>query len=887
MPRRDFIKTIQASRSIGNVEFARHVAADWLAAWPGDLEIQHLLAELETEQGAFGAAEERLTKILAQDPEGVKSYRLLASILRTTSETDRATFYAMCAGILTAVEPVNGSAPSWAQSLYRGWRAFTRAKYPAALEHGQEALAADPDLALPTLLLMRTHLATGDKSGAIVIARIGHQRWPDCIAFRLMIADDLLSRGHDKLGLKELHQTASQDLNGRLAKGILSNDHPYRALWPTHLAAQLTRSIPEELRKALGSRVKYLPEPSEWVPEVSTDEISADVGHDPPDRADEISSKAKVRESSEKAKPEKSHPLPMPESWEAFKGPNEELPDDLSQETLVEIEDEYKSEISRTHSSRRWTGGEGRKPAYIALCSRTRLSQLYSVESVEEISDQIRSLTDAIGRNAVWSAYPIYIDDPSSLVPFGLSPADPSNAWQIKLRLADLDRALGERGEMIGTVLIVGGEDIIPFHQLPNPTDDDDDTVPSDNPYATSDENYFAPEWPVGRLPSEKEPDSLLQQLRSVTAEHEANQLPTNPLLILRAWFQRLLERLIGRNPRTLGYSASIWRKASMVVFKTIGEPKALITSPPIMADRLPTIAVQPTQFSYFNLHGLEDSPEWFGQRDPLRDESADLDFPVALRPEDVVNGGRSPQIVFTEACYGANILGKTSETALCLKFLTSGSQAVIGSTKISYGSVTPPLIAADLLGRLFWQQINLKLPVGEALRRAKLSLASEMHRRQGFLDGEDQKTLISFVLYGDPLFLPGFHSDKASMKRVRQPGEQSPQMKTVCALSGPPLNEETIDPAMIGKVKLIVSQYLPGMADAVCQIRSQHAICSGDDHTCPTHQLGVKTHGSPNANSMVVTFSKQIPDGTRNHPHYARLTLDESGRVVKLAVSR
>ena len=35
---------------------------------------------------------------------------------------------------------------------------------------------------------------------------------------------------------------------------------------------------------------------------------------------------------------------------------------------------------------------------------------------------------------------------------------------------------------------------------------------------------------------------------------------------------------------------------------------------------------------------------------------------------------------------------------------------------------------------------------------KAKIELVQEMNKRQGFLDGEDQKTLISFSLYGDPL---------------------------------------------------------------------------------------------------------------------------------------
>jgi hypothetical protein len=345
--------------------------------------------------------------------------------------------------------------------------------------------------------------------------------------------------------------------------------------------------------------------------------------------------------------------------------------------------------------------------------------------------------------------------------------------------------------------------------------------------------------------------------------------------------------RLLRRHVRALGYSASIWRRASLAVFRTIGDPGTMFTSPPVEAGALPAAAAAPTRLSYFNLHGIADGPEWFGQRDPLRDTQAETEFPVALRPEDVVNSGRAPRIVFTEACYGANVFDKSAETALCLKFLASGTHAVVGSTKVSYGSVTPPLIGADLLGRLFWEGLNQGLPAGEALRRAKLGLAGAMHRRQSYLDGEDQKTLISFVLYGDPLYTPGSAPAVKGRKSVVRRSSRPTHMKTACALGGRDLTEQDIQSEALGRVKSIVAQYLPGLSDAECHIHPQHCGCDGEGHICPTHQLGIKA-GPVQANqTYVVTFSKQIPSGSRNHSHYARLTLDSSGKVLKLAVSR
>jgi len=196
-------------------------------------------------------------------------------------------------------------------------------------------------------------------------------------------------------------------------------------------------------------------------------------------------------------------------------------------------------------------------------------------------------------------------------------------------------------------------------------------------------------------------------------------------------------------------------------------------------------------------------------------------------------------------------------------------------------------LIAADLIGLLLWEQLNQDVPVGEALRRAKLNLAAEMHRRQGFLDGEDQKTLISFVLYGDPLYTPRGSAASLGEKVFVRKSIPASMTKTACALGGPKLAGEDLDPQMYDRVKSIVSQYLPGMDDASCRVHSQHCGCEGEDHTCPTHQLGIKSAGAPGPDTMVVTLAKEFPTGTVRHSRFARLTLDASGRVLKLAVSR
>jgi hypothetical protein len=182
---------------------------------------------------------------------------------------------------------------------------------------------------------------------------------------------------------------------------------------------------------------------------------------------------------------------------------------------------------------------------------------------------------------------------------------------------------------------------------------------------------------------------------------------------------------------------------------------------------------------------------------------------------------------------------------------------------------------------------LKAEISIGEALRQAKLKLATEMHRRQGYLDGEDQKTLISFILYGDPLFSIESISRKNHDKNILRKSARPAQMKTACALGDPVLEPDDLEPIVLSKVRSIVSSYLPGMSDAVCRIHPQRYTCNGMDHMCPTHQLSMNKVPQRIQSTLVVTLSKQVPDGKHHHPHFARLTLDENGTILKLAVSR
>jgi hypothetical protein len=166
----------------------------------------------------------------------------------------------------------------------------------------------------------------------------------------------------------------------------------------------------------------------------------------------------------------------------------------------------------------------------------------------------------------------------------------------------------------------------------------------------------------------------------------------------------------------------------------------------------------------------------------------------------------------------------------------------------------------------------------GEALMQAKIDLTREMNRRQGFLDGEDQKTLISFVLYGDPLAsYDGFrvkgkavHRTKDHMKVKVVPDQ--PEEDGASKLSGEALEQ----------VKQIVAEYLPGADMGSMHLMRQPAHANGKNGS-----NGHAKASDSGGGHVVVMVKKQVMVYRQIHRHYMRVTLDETGKPVKMSISR
>lgn len=911
-PRQTLLLVLNAAIDCNLLRFAREAAQSWLAVYPGDLGVQYLLAKILLMEKKRDEAAAVIQNVCELDPEYAEAHELFAQVVADCNEEiylqELGSAYAL--GKLIQAKMI---LPAWSKDLVLARQAMQESRLAQAERLILGVLGQDLRFPLPAVLHLRITARKAEAATIDQLANVYHARWPDCLQFLYYLAEAQLGMGDETGAVNLLHRCVSNDAVGQVAERLWGREHHYRPLWPETLEMEFDLPIPADVGALLGWNSLPVGKAAFVKSAAETEDQPTSRGEIP--QPEELTARAFSPEQPQTDKaaedtvtgsyqqPEPAPPTvaeePQPENKDAngTADPSEGLMVEMPAKSKIDgglrqVEKAF-ARLAKKLNRPGLEQADGRYPVYVIFSTRTGLMNQYGRQTASAIEQEMRRLAEVLRKRPGWGSLVFLPDDRNNAQQLGLNPVEKIDPWSLKLALKDLDESLAKMGTMIGALLIVGGPEVVPFHKLPNPTDDVDAEVASDNPYGTLDTNYFIPEWPVGRLPGEASPDAglLLEQIRAVFRYHSRYTRRVS-------WWQQIVEfvqrlgqfkdllksKALAKNLFSLGYSAAVWKQSSQMVFKPIGEEKSMLISPPIASGGFKIEHITHSSLGYYNLHGLEDSAEWYGQRD-LSSAGAGPDYPVALSARDLVKNGRSPQVVFTEACYGGHVFNKKEGDSIALRFISIGTQAVVGSTCIAYGSVAAPLIGADLLGYQFWKGMREGLTAGEALNQAKVELVQEMTRRQGFLDGEDQKTLISFVLYGDPL--AGSMALNAKAKRVLRK-RAYPDVKTICDRQDDPKEVRRIPIEVLQEVKRTVEAYLPGLDDADFIISEGHLECAGENHQCPTAQLGLKMpQQNEAADRTVVTVSKQVKYSQKVHHHYARVTLNSKGKPIKLAVSR
>ena len=362
------------------------------------------------------------------------------------------------------------------------------------------------------------------------------------------------------------------------------------------------------------------------------------------------------------------------------------------------------------------------------LSSALNLTARYGADGALRLKERMEALEKDFAPQA-GSAWMIFPDDADSAARFGLR-ATPMNSPPVIVQTLWALQNLLEFSPQ-DALLLLGGHDVIPFAELPNPAaggSDSDVTIESDNPYGFSArraveafQSGAVPDFAVGRLP-DFQPANL-------------------------EGFLALLDSLAPSAPKlrtgTFAVVNEAWQSPTVQILDGDG---TIRTTPPWSSSNSEW-RTQNAELLYFNLHGFNNAPVWRGF------DEASGNWIDAVSPADVVPDAVGGAVVFAENCYGGLVSGRTPRNSVALSMLAAGARAFVGSTGIAYGSFmqqpdTP--IEADVLGGDFVRQIRAGQTAGQALAIARRDF-SNAPSPAGW-EADRQKTISEFVLYGNPL---------------------------------------------------------------------------------------------------------------------------------------
>ncbi|MGB9639936.1 MAG: C25 family cysteine peptidase [Anaerolineales bacterium] len=953
LERHEIIRLIKIAIHQREYRFASQVALDWLTEFPGDLYIKYWYGVGRAKEGHLQLSASILDDLLESDPQFLEALKARIVVEQQLQNDTRKSLahsqpsrpnmdlfelqewlFALSGETIGLPKrSYEELASRWGEELYYLQKnSATNQPHPKSENiqeyersiHGLIAAKADhPLIAISHISHLYQQYLHQRFPIAALNDLVNHYLtlFPKCLFLNYVFVDCLMETGHPEQGVALLHSLAARDISAQVAKRIWQADKPFFSIWPHTLYKKFNIPIPAGVAAYLGlnqlpeiSTASYIPQAEESEPTYPEPAVAAtNVDFSTPSKKIDYSSPST----------QKSNPSP----------------------TIASIQETF-NQISQQINQPQLNNLDGRQPVYVILTANQPLQNL-GLSITNKLESAMLNFLQAIQIHTGWRGLIYYVDE-GKIIPAlkqansGLS-AKPSDPWQIKHCLTNLDQELAAQGEMIGALLILGGNEVIPFHRLPNPVEDGDEDILSDNPYAARDDNYLALDWPIGRIPIlTTNPQFTLDVLNQLAQSHLTKSATSfngkfkNPTLRwFFTWITFLSQLFDHRNPSpsSFGYTAAAWRLASFAVFKEIGNPQNMLISPQrasklkpaetakqrlvrhalkiskasngnhqtdMRLSRTPNIILPQADSGYFNLHGLVDSAEWFGQSDPTETgfyDPTQSEHPIALQPGDILlNTNPAFKVIFSEACFGANITAKQVEESLALSFLSKGAQAFVGSTATAYGSNSTPLIAADFLAQTFWKNLRSGIPAGEALRQAKLTLAASNGKSQNTLDAEDQKTIIAFILLGDPL--AQFDQKNSSPKIIRHSKSIQMAPHVVCDRGMQPCQPMEITPQMEAAIKKMVKKYLPGMEKAHLSILGNSKECPGACAQCQANcglkQFAPKTqfnHSKSNANALpdrkVVILKKE--DRWQNHVYtqYARLTLDQSGRLLKISISK
>jgi hypothetical protein len=291
-------------------------------------------------------------------------------------------------------------------------------------------------------------------------------------------------------------------------------------------------------------------------------------------------------------------------------------------------------------------------------------------------------------------------------------------------------------------LVLFGGHDIVPMFVVDNPhyspKGDYDKKVPTDSPYASSFPSYLVPDRVMGRIPdvvSDGDPAWLLAYLETATSWRSR-----------RARFYKEMYAICSVE----------WRDPAKKCMRYIPKPVSdLLISPPTRDISTSARNRLSARLHMIQCHGNPNDTKFYGKKSAGRFLQAITS--ATLRPRI-----KPATVVATGCCYGAQVFSpkdrrakKRSQWPVASTYLRKGALGYLGSTMITLHDPSNMLLADSIVAE-YLHSVLKGASIGRAFLDAKQIYLRRLIFDQHYgLDEGDEKTLIEYVLLGDPSIHP------------------------------------------------------------------------------------------------------------------------------------
>jgi len=373
----------------------------------------------------------------------------------------------------------------------------------------------------------------------------------------------------------------------------------------------------------------------------------------------------------------------------------------------------------------------------LSVTVKRHLERKYKPAALEKINAAIAHWINADANRGIQTEH-VAVDDSAAMKALGVTPISGKiTAHKIKRAIDDLWKQLAPE-----YLVLFGGQDIVPMFVVNNPnyssTGDHDKKVLTDSPYATSFPSYLVPDRVIGRIPdvvSDRDPGWFVDYLATATGWQ------ARPISFYR---------------ETYAICCDEWKSPGKKCMQYIPKPlRDLFLSPPTRDVFVSARDRLSARLHMIQCHGSPMDTKFYGKKTggPFLQAITSATLKRRLQPATVVATG---------CCYGAQVFSpkdpkarKRGQWPVASTYLRKGALGYVGSTMIALHDPVNMLLADQIVAE-YLHSVLKGASIGRALLDAKQIYLRRLIFEQHYgLDVGDEKTLIEYVLLGDPSIHP------------------------------------------------------------------------------------------------------------------------------------